>query len=435
MRLGTARLPFVAPAVLALGLLAVASPALSAPATVPAVVVEPVPEVAPPAPAREPGVTPPLETPFTVAEGVVRRTLAFGPDGLQQTLDVYAPAGAPAPRPTVLLVHGGGWQIGDSTEWAAEAVELVRSRGWTAVALNYRLAPQHVWPAAYDDADAALRLLGARAAELGVDPDRVGAVGDSAGGHLAALLGEPAAGRPAVRAVVTWSGVNDLAAVARQPSAGGCTTRNPCQYAGLARKVVRDLMGCEPAACPGEYRAASPAAAVTGRHAATLALASEGEQIDPRQAWVMDAALSRQQVPSRVEVMAGGLHARGYQATAWPATLRFLAAALTPESAPAYPRPSVVASLTVPATGEVGRPVQLVGDVRPRQLGSTVALQVRRPDGTWRTARTVPLVAGAGGTTYATTWTPTRPGTTVWRALWRGGGGVHATAPRTVVVR
>lgn len=394
-------------------------------------------EAPPPAPPREPGVAPVLETPFTVAEGVVRRTLAFGPDGLQQTLDVYTAAGVPAPRPTVLLVHGGGWQIGDSTEWSAEAVELVRTLGWTAVALNYRLSPQHVWPAAYDDASAALRLLHARAAELGVDPARVGALGDSAGGQLAALLGEPAIGRPSVRSVVTWSGINDLAGLTQQPSSGGCTIGNACSYAGLTVKVVRDLMGCEPYACPVEYRAASPAAGVTAGHAATLALSSEGEQVDPRQAWVMDGALSRSRVPSRVQVLPGSLHARGFQATAWSATLRFLAATLTPETAPAYPRPAVVTTLDLPlrSTARTGQEVRLRGVVRPRQLGSSVALQVRRPDGSWRTARLAPLRAGAYDTFYALTWTPTRPGTTVWRAVWRGGGGLHATSPRTVVVR
>ena len=391
----------------------------------------------PPAPAREPGVAPPLEQPFLVADGVVRRTLAYGPAGLQQTLDVYGPLEPAGPRPTVLLVHGGGWQIGDSTEWADEAVSLVRDQGWTAVSLNYRLAPQWRWPAPYDDASAALRLLHERADELGVDRERIGAVGDSAGGHLAALLGEPAADRPVLRSVVTWSGVNDLPGLLQQPSAGGCASTVTCTWSGLALKVVRDLMACTATQCPADYRAASPAAAVTRGHAATLALSSEGEQVDPRQAWVMDGALARSGVPSRVHVLPGSLHARGYQDLAWPRSLRFLAATLTPETAAAYPRPSVLTTLDLPARSEarVGRPVRLSGVVRPRQAGSSVSLQVRRPDGSWRTARLAPLQRGAVDTWYATTWTPTARGTVVWRAVWRGGGGTHATLPRAVVVR
>lgn len=391
----------------------------------------------PPAPAREPGVAPPLEQPFSVADGVVRRTLAFGPAGLQQTVDVYGPAGGPQPRPTVLLVHGGAWQIGDSTEWAAEAVSLVRELGWTAVAVNYRLAPAARWPAAYEDAAAALRLLHARADELGVDRSRIGAIGDSAGGQLAALLGEPAPGRPALRSVVTWSGVNDLASLVLQPSAGGCAPGTSCALTGLAQRVVTDLMDCAPAECALDYREGSPAALVTPGHAATLALSSEGEQVDPRQAWVMDGALGRSRVPSRVHVLPGSLHARGYQSTAWPLSLRFLAATLTPETSPEYPRPAVRTTLDLPVTSyaRVGRAVPLTGSLTPRALGSSVSLQVRQRDGSWRTARTAPLRSGTTATTYGTSWTPAAPGPVVWRALWRGGGGLHATTPRTVVVR
>lgn len=399
----------------------------------------PVVDVPQPAPDRTPGVLPPLEQPFLVADGVVRRTLAFGPEGLEQSLDVFTPDMEPlVPRPTVLLIHGGGWQIGDSTEWAGEAVELVQTRGWTAVSLNYRLAPGATWPAQLRDAEAALALLRQRSAELGVDVDRMGAIGDSAGGHLAALLGQPAPGRAPLRSVVTWSGVNDLAAVTAQPSSGGCAPGSAgCTYRGLAAKIVDDLMACTPARCPDEYSLASPAAAVTPGHAATLALSSEGEQIDPRQAWVMDAALHRNRVPSRVHVLPGALHARGYQDLAWPRSLHFLAATLTPETAPEYPRPSVRVTLDLPFRLEtrVGSAVRLKGVVRPRQAGSSVSLQVRQPDGSWRTARLAPLRKGLYDTYFDLTWTPRTRGTTVWRAVWRGGGAEAATAPRAVVVR
>ena len=395
----------------------------------------PVPQ---PAAERVPGAIPPLEEPLLVADEVVRRTLAYGPGGLEQTLDVFTPARGPLQeRPTVLLIHGGGWQIGDSTEWQDEAVELVREHGWTAVSLNYRLAPAARWPAQLRDGEAALQLLRARATELGIDVDRMGAVGDSAGGHLAALLGEPAPGRPPLRAVVTWSGINDLAGVVEQESSGGCAHQTDCRPRGLAAKVVDALMGCTPQHCPDEYALASPAAQVSPGHAATLALSSEQEQVDPRQAWVMDAALSRNRVPSRVQVLPGKLHARGFQGHAWPASLRFLAATLTPELVPEYPRPAVDVTLDLPerSVARIGAPVRLKGVVRPRQAGSTVALQVRQDDGSWRTARLTRLVAGPADTYYDLTWTPLSRGTTVWRAVWRGGGEVGESAPRTVVIR
>lgn len=393
-----------------------------------------------PAPAAErvPGVAPPLEQPFLVAEGVVRRTLAYGPAGLQQTVDVFTPARGPyPPRPTVLLVHGGGWQIGDSTEWADEAVALVREKGWTAASLNYRLAPEHPWPAQLQDADAALALLRSRAGELGIDVGRIGALGDSAGAHLAALLGEPGPGRVPLRSVVTWSGLNDLSGLTQQPSAGGCVTPDGCTYRGVAAKVVDGLMACTPQRCPDEYALASPAAAVTPGHAATLAVSTEGEQVDPRQAWVMDSALHRNRVPSRVHVLPGDLHARGFQRTAWAPSLQFLAATLTPETTAAYPRPAVTVTLDLAARTEtrVGGAVRLKGVVRPREAGSSVSLQVRQGDGSWRTARLARVLPGPYDTFYDVTWTPRTRGTTLWRAVWRGSGAVATSAARTVVVR
>ncbi len=393
---------------------------------------------APPAPpTRQPGITPPLTMPFQVAPGVARRTLAFGSGGLEQTLDVYTDLSDLRPRPTVLLIHGGSWQIGDSTEWSAEAISLVRDLGWTAVAVNYRLTPGIAWPGPLDDVEAALQLVRDRAHELSVDPARIGALGDSAGGHLAALIGEPRDGRAAVRSVVTWSGINDLAALTQQASSGGCGSSRSCDYSGLARKVTRDVLACVPSSCPDRYAAASPATHVSREHAATLAITSEDEQIDPRQSWVMDVALRRKGVPSRVHVLPGALHARGFQSQAWQSSLRFLAATLTPERAPAFPRPEVTTSLSlVPATDvRTGTRVTLAGVVTPRQVGSSVALQVRDRSGAWQTVRTAALRGRSPDTTFDASWTPAHAGTYLWRARWIGGGGVSTSDVLTVQVR
>ncbi len=369
-----------------------------------------------------------------VADGVVRQTRSYGPAGEENLYDVYLPADEPVrPRPTVLFLHGGSWEIGDKVEYVDEAVQVAR-RGWTAVSVNYRRTPTAGWPAPLVDVRAALTDVQRHAAEIGVDVERTGALGDSVGAQLAALLGRPAPGLVPVRAVVAWSGVNDMAGLTRWPRSGGCVG-TPCRYTGLAHKVVGALMHCAPAACPDQYREASPAADLT-TGPATYSLNSESELIDSRQAWVMDAALSRAHVTSRVRVLAGGVHARGYQRLVWDDSLRFLAAALTPESAPSFPRPTVGVRLRADApAARVGQPVRLDGLVRPRALGSTVSLQVRQPDGSWRTARTVPLRSEPSDTVFSLSWTPPRAGTTVWRATWRGGGGSGASSPVAVTAR
>ncbi|HLP01755.1 MAG TPA: alpha/beta hydrolase fold domain-containing protein [Opitutaceae bacterium] len=117
------------------------------------------------------------------AEGIAYATVADRP----LALDLYRPAAA-APLPAVLVIHGGGWDAGDRTMERPFAKRLAAA-GFVAVPVSYRLGEAGRFPAALHDLKAAVRWLRAHAAEHGIDPARIGAVGGSAGGHLAALLG------------------------------------------------------------------------------------------------------------------------------------------------------------------------------------------------------------------------------------------------------
>jgi acetyl esterase len=102
---------------------------------------------------------------------------------------IYRPHGDPAgPLPLVVQCHGGGWTLGtlDSADWLASNVAVALPA--VVVSVDYRLAPQHRWPAAAEDCYAALVDLVGRAGELGADPSRVAVMGDSAGGNLAAVV-------------------------------------------------------------------------------------------------------------------------------------------------------------------------------------------------------------------------------------------------------
>lgn len=120
------------------------------------------------------------------------KDLAYASDDLQ-TLDIYLPAkiNDNAKLPTVLWVHGGGWYEGDKYHGANGINVLAKEltdAGYVAVACNYRLAPKHRHPAQVDDVQRAVRWLRANADQYHIDPDRIAAVGISAGGHLAGVM-------------------------------------------------------------------------------------------------------------------------------------------------------------------------------------------------------------------------------------------------------
>jgi acetyl esterase len=106
-----------------------------------------------------------------------------------------------APQPVLVWYHGGGWVIGDLESADPTARKLANRSGATVVSVDYRLAPEHAFPAAVDDAWAALQWVAAHADEIGGDASRLAVGGDSAGGNLSAVVAMLArdAGGPALR--------------------------------------------------------------------------------------------------------------------------------------------------------------------------------------------------------------------------------------------
>lgn len=100
----------------------------------------------------------------------------------------YTPAGATEPGPALVFFHGGGWVTGDLDTHDGLCRKLAALGGVRVIAVDYRLAPEHPYPAAADDAIAAYRDVVARADELRVRRDRLGVTGDSAGGNLSAVV-------------------------------------------------------------------------------------------------------------------------------------------------------------------------------------------------------------------------------------------------------
>jgi acetyl esterase len=157
--------------------------------------------------------TRPASTPTPPAIGSVRDLVAEGPHG-PIPLRAYRPAGVPeATRlPVYVYFHGGGWVIGDLSTHDVLCRQLTAASGMSVISVDYRLAPEHKFPAAADDAWAATKWIAARAAELGVDATKMAVGGDSAGGNLAAVVALMArdAGGPALKLQVLLYPVTDV---------------------------------------------------------------------------------------------------------------------------------------------------------------------------------------------------------------------------------
>lgn len=249
-----------------------------------------------------------LAAPATVPPaGEVRRDIQYGTaNGKRLLLDAYLPAGE-GRRPAVVMIHGGGWRVGDKASWQPEA-ERLAARGWVAFSINYRLDEPSVFPAEIDDAQAAVSWVRDNAAAYKVDPDRIAALGESAGGHLAAMLATLGEGRARIRVAAAWSPPTDLTALAGSRGDGW----------------ARPLLGCTRDTCPDTLAQSSPVNHVDGNDAPLYLVNSSDELVPLSQAQALVRKLESAGVDHRLDVFGGNRHALDFRDDAWAPTLAFL---------------------------------------------------------------------------------------------------------------
>ncbi|HEV2758357.1 MAG TPA: alpha/beta hydrolase, partial [Acidimicrobiales bacterium] len=240
-------------------------------------------------------------------------------NGKQLLLDAYVPAVGSDRRPAVIMLHGGGWRVGDKATWGEEAQRLA-ARGWVAFSVNYRLDEPSAFPAEIDDAQAAVRWVRDHADEYLVDRRRVAALGESAGGHLAAMLATLGSGSldegARIRVGAAWSPPTDLIALAGSRGDGW----------------VGRLVGCTLSTCPDLLAQASPVNHVDGSDAPLYLVHSTDELVPLSQAEAMAQRLRTAGVDHRLDVFPGSRHALDFRADAWAPTLAFLERHLAPEA-------------------------------------------------------------------------------------------------------
>lgn len=135
----------------------------------------------------------------TNQEFSIQQDIAYADSGnSRQTLDLYTPSSLGVSRgklPVVVWIHGGAWKSGSkkSANHPHRIPEIVATQRYAGVSIGYRLSQEVKWPAQIHDCKAAIRWLRGNAKPLGLDPDRIGVWGSSAGGHLASMLGTTSA--------------------------------------------------------------------------------------------------------------------------------------------------------------------------------------------------------------------------------------------------
>jgi acetyl esterase/lipase len=219
-------------------------------------------------------------------------------------LDLATPKGLDKPVPAIVVIHGGGWQGGNRQSMAA-ITRQAAEHGFVAATISYRFAPKHIFPAQVEDSKCAVRWLRSVARERHIDPDKIGAVGISAGAHLSMMLGtmDPSDGLEGtggnadqsskVQAVVSIVGPVNLVGEYPLPSA----------------KILEVFVGGPPAEKQSLLKQASPISYVTSGDAPMLLFFGTRDPLVPYdQAMQMTKALTNSGIPARIELLVGAGH-------------------------------------------------------------------------------------------------------------------------------
>jgi acetyl esterase len=180
------------------------------------------------------------------AAATLQSDIEYGKAGdVSLKMDAWVPDGK-GPFPTVIVVHGGGWQNGDKEKNYKPFFEPLTKAGFAWFTVNYRLAPQYHYPAAVDDVVMAIRYIEAHAKEYKVDMKRVAITGESAGGHIVSLIGARYAQELHLAAVVPFYPVNDFEAIVVGPDKTAGAVKAVSAFLGFtepdekARQLMRE---------------------------------------------------------------------------------------------------------------------------------------------------------------------------------------------------
>lgn len=198
-------------------------------------------------------------------------------DGKPLAMDIFVPLDGKESRPAVVLWHGGGWGYGDRS-LERDLARFLASMGYTTATASYRLwTTGATYPAAVQDALASVKFLRSRCHEYGIDPDRIAAGGESAGGHLALIVG--LASDHAIFKDDSFPGIrSDIQAVV--DIYGPTDLTRLCDGGGpVVNYLCGGFLGCPLDSCPEKWREASPISYVRSDAPPTLILHGDDDGV------------------------------------------------------------------------------------------------------------------------------------------------------------
>jgi acetyl esterase/lipase len=223
-------------------------------------------------------------------------------------IDIAQPAEGNGPFPIVFVIHGGAWRSGSKDGMRGALLEFAK-RGYVAASPQYRFCPKETFPAQVHDVKAAVRWMKTHATEYKGDPDHIGAMGFSAGGHLSMMLGvtgpddglEGDAPKDApstkIQAVVNYFGPTDLAAD---------------DFPNVTKPLINDFLGGTPTEKAKEAAQASPLTFVSKDDPPILSFQGTKDPLVPySQTIKLATAQTEKGIPGRVDLLLGMGHGWG----------------------------------------------------------------------------------------------------------------------------
>jgi acetyl esterase/lipase len=239
-------------------------------------------------------------------------------DGVDLHLDIARPREGEGPFPLVVFLHGGGFTAGDKANNHGH-IRRMAAAGFVGTTVQYRFAPKYPMPAQAEDAQCAIRFLRSRASEFQIDPERIAAVGDSAGGALALLMGLMDEESPInaecghgdqpfkVQAVVNYYGATDMT-VPRPPATPEMEAEVRRFYGKSSEDVRRGMFGTLDRSDP-VFKKCSPVTYVDAGDPPVLTFHGTADQfVAVEQAKLLHAALEQAGVENELVIYEGAGH-------------------------------------------------------------------------------------------------------------------------------